>query len=198
MKQFGHLEPVRICDCCAKHLSRDDIDCISRVIPCLCDGLLKREAVREILEFISRDAQHGEEAVLAGVIQPLLEILSSPIEMTTNPDLVVDAVRILAKLSEDSQNARILAESTSALSQMAMLLSSYNETIRLQAALILAHLSKLEENRAKIREVGALRALISCIDEKISNISDISGEVSVQRQALQEWSLAAIEQLAQG
>jgi len=62
-----------------------------------------------------------------------------------------------------------------------MLLSSYNDNMRLQAALIFANLSKVskccnsflltnilqvEDNRAKIREVGGLRALIACIHDK--------------------------------
>jgi hypothetical protein len=147
---------------------------------------------------VFQDIQYGEESVMAGIIQPLIEILSSPLEMNTNPDVVIDSVRILAKLSEDTNNARALGESIKVLSQITMLLSSYQETIRLHAALILAHLSKVEENRSRIREAGALRALITCVDHKVSNLSDLSsGEISVQQQALQEWSLAAIQQLAQ-
>jgi len=53
-----------------------------------------------LLTDISLDENYGEEIVMAGVMQPLVDILSSPaMEAASNPD-IVDAARILAKLSE--------------------------------------------------------------------------------------------------
>ena len=51
------------------------------------------------------DENYGEEIVMAGVMQPLVDILSSPVmEGASSPD-VVDAARILAKLSEGMSNS---------------------------------------------------------------------------------------------
>ena len=176
--QFGHPSPVRVCDACHRHLSRNDNHCMPRLVPYLSLGggrdPLALRAVDEIYNLVQqRDPATASADVLeSAAIAPLVKLLSllfAPPDGRSYGTVVQHAARTLATLAErDANVAQVIADAGGMSAAVALLQRDVNDDTRIEATRLLSHVARLAPWRERVY-AAALPSLMALLDATQTN-----------------------------
>ncbi len=169
--QFGHVQPVRVCDCCYSHLSTQRKRCFSRLVPYyerdnIADSV-KLQALDESYEMLTSGVEILEESKNTGLYGPLIHVVETTSE---KPNLRAKALSIISLLTElDTTNCISVASVPGAIEKLVLVVGKGNPQSRLLAAEIVNSLARNKETVESIVNVDYVKTIVGLLNGQASD-----------------------------